>query len=170
MKILDATTSIKGMWYQPDNDYTVFMDQRYEDIRMKKGISNGYILLRIHPDIIAKWAHLPFKNNSFDMIVFDPPHIIRNEGIKNGSITLKYGILHHQSWREVLRSAFVELFRVLRPEGTLILKWAESDINKDEVLKLAAYTPMFGSVTGNKNNTNWICFIKYPKLNTTIGE
>lgn len=159
MKILDATASVRGMWFQKENPYTIFLDKRNETVRMKNGIGKGYRNLKINPDIQAAWQTLPFQSGCFDMVIFDPPHIIRNENIKQGSITLKYGVLYIRSWREELRLAFVELFRVLKHEGILILKWAETDMNKDEIVTLSGKKPLFGTTTGNKNNTYWLLFI-----------
>ena len=52
------------------------------------------------------------------------------------------------------------MVRVLKPHGSFIFKWNETDIKVEEPLKLFPYPPMFGTRTGQKNNTHWICFIK----------
>lgn len=168
MKILDASCSVKGMWYQKNNPHTVFFDKRREKIRMPCG--DNYRLVVVNPDIIGNWRSMPFKSESFDMVLWDPPFIIRRKGIIEGAITKKYGILYKESWKEDLRLSALELFRILRPEGTFILKWGDSGgKKKDEILKLMPYAPMFGSVAGNKGTSHWILFIKYQN-NKSLDE
>lgn len=159
MRILDATASVKGMWYQKENPYTVFIDQRREQLIMPV-TAGRHDLIYINPDIIAKWQFLPFKNESFDMVVFDPPHIIRSSETKWAPICMKYGRFDTHSWKEELRVGFSELFRVLKPEHQLILKWDECSKKIEEVLNLTQYNPLFGTKTGQKNKTHWICFLK----------
>lgn len=169
MKILDATTSVKSIWYQKNNPYTVFMDCRKE--KMIIPFSRGrHDIVNIIPDIIAKWQHLPFKNESFDMVIFDPPHIIRNSWIIPAPICMIYGMFEKHSWKEDMRLAFVELFRVLKNEHQLILKWDECTNKVDDVFKLTPYKPLFGTRTGQKNNTHWICFLKDNNNNMTLDE
>ena len=71
----------------------------------------------------------------------------------------KYGWLG-DNWRDVLRSGFAECFRVLRPEGTLVFKWAEKEIPVAEVVKLAGHKPMYGHRSGKQATTHWIAFLK----------
>ena len=155
MRILDSTASNRSMWYQKDNPYTVFMDQRYEKANFAGEIIN------VSPNVIARWQNLPFKNDSFDMVIFDPPHIFRNEGAKPGGMSKKYGVFYRNNWREIVRIGATELFRVLKQHGTFILKWSEIDMNIEEIYNLLPYKPMFGTRTGLNNNTIWVCFIKY---------
>ena len=74
---------------------------------------------------------------------------------------MKYGALYTDSWRREIQKGSMELFRVLKPNGTFIFKWNEVNKKVDDVLKLFPYQPMFGTITGQKNNTHWILFIKY---------
>ena len=55
---------------------------------------------------------------------------------------------------------FAECFRVLRPNGTLIFKWNETDIKVSEVLALTDEKPVFGHRSGKASKTHWICFMK----------
>jgi len=129
------------------------MDQRRERVYFSNELIN------VTPDIQARWQNLPFKNESFDLVLFDPPHIFRNEGAKPGGMSKKYGIFYRNNWREIVSIGAMELFRVLKTKGTFILKWSEVDMNIDEILKLIPYPPMFGTHSGK--NTHWVCFIKY---------
>ena len=76
-------------------------------------------------------------------------------------MTKRYGIFYNESWKDIVSKGSIELFRVLKTNGIFIFKWCEVDKDVSEVLKLMPYDPMFGTRTGQKNNTHWICFIKY---------
>jgi len=86
-----------------------------------------------------------------------------NEKAKpTGYQQIKYGALY-ADWREMLKKGFAECFRVLKPCGTLIFKWNETDIKVSEVLELTTEKPVFGHRSGKQNNTHWICFLKGEK-------
>lgn len=71
----------------------------------------------------------------------------------------KYGTLS-SGWEKEIRGGFSECFRVLKPQGTLILKWGESDIPLRQILKLTNYLPLFGHRSGKQQRTHWVAFIK----------
>jgi len=71
----------------------------------------------------------------------------------------KYGVLRGE-WREMIRSGFKECFRVLRPNGTLIFKWCETEIPLREILELTPETPLYGHRTGKQAKTHWVAFLK----------
>lgn|SRR5574340_571906 len=170
MRILDATASVRSIWYQKENPFTVFMDMRCGTFSGRtEHMKRRNDIYKIYPDVIAKWQCLPFRDESFDMIVFDPPHLFKDVSRKLPGIANKYGIFYNQSWRQELSDGFIELFRALKPNGVFILKWNEFDVEINEVLKLIPYPPMFGTRTGQKNNTHWITFIKY-QFNRTFEE
>ena len=103
---------------------------------------------------------LPFENNAFGLVVFDPPHVIKEKlALPTGWQQIKYGALY-KNWPEMLQKGFSECFRVLEPGGVLIFKWNETDIPVKEILKLTAETPLFGHKSGKRSNTHWICFMK----------
>jgi hypothetical protein len=63
------------------------------------------------PDLIADFRALPFADNTFPVVVFDPPHLER-VGDK-AWMGKKYGRLNKETWRDDLRKGFAEAFRVL---------------------------------------------------------
>ncbi len=78
--------------------------------------------LDIVPDVVGDFTHIPYEDNSFALVVFDPPHLT---GAKETSwLVKKYGKLG-QNWEKMLRDGFRECMRVLKPDGVLIFKWSE---------------------------------------------
>src|SRR5690554_1669738 len=100
------------------------------DIRKEEHILCDGRKLSIQPDIIADFRNLPFKNNSFKMVVFDPPHLLKLG--KTSWMAKKYGVLD-KNWKEDITKGFQEAFRVLKKNGTLIFKWNQRDIKIKEV-------------------------------------
>ena len=159
MKILDATCGVKRIWYQKNHPFVTFMDKRKETLKESRiGRKEVY---RINPNVICDWKSTPFKTNEFDMIVFDPPHIIKKKETKLMNMEKYYGRLYKHNWKSEIKSGFKELFRVLKSDGIFILKWCETDIKLKEILKLCPYKPLFGTKTGQANKTHWVLFIKH---------
>lgn len=65
---------------------------------------------------------MPFEDETFRLVVFDPPHVIRDE--ERGEFTIAYGCLPRSTEQDDLRSGLAECWRVLAPGGTLVCKWA----------------------------------------------
>lgn len=112
------------------------------------------------PDIVADFTNLPFEDNSFYMVVLDPPHL-KTLG-KTSWMAKKYGKLP-KDWQSLIHDGFTECMRVLKPNGTLIFKWNESEIKATEVLSVIPFKPLFGHTTGRQSKTIWMCFIKTEK-------
>ena len=163
MKILDATCGTRSIWFQKNHPCVIFMDKRKEKIYTKsKGTKfRNSRIIKVNPNMLAKWENLPFEDNSFDMIVFDPPHKIENRGIKMAKLHHQYGRLYRDNWNVVLKDGIKELFRVMKKEGVFVFKWCESDKSLSDVLKYFPYKPLFGTRTGQANKNHWIVFIKY---------
>ena len=65
MKILDATCGARGIWYQKNHPYVIFMDKR-NGIYDSKTINVNFKHRRrfnINPDVVADWTKkLPFPS------------------------------------------------------------------------------------------------------------
>ena len=153
-KVLDGCCSVKGMWINKQDQRALFMDKRKET--HIDTYPCGTKTNIIDPDVVGDFTDMPFEDESFYHIVFDPPHIVSNS---ESQITKKYGKLEGD-WREMLRQGFKECFRVLKLNGTLIFKWSEVQFPIKEILELTDYKPLYGHRSGKKMNTHWICFIK----------
>ncbi|MBV0931716.1 class I SAM-dependent methyltransferase, partial [Lentilactobacillus sp. IMAU92037] len=81
----------------------------------------------------ADFTEMPFSDNSFYMVVWDPPHLIHAG--KTSWLVKKYGKLDQDNWQTDLSKGFSECMRVLKPHGTLIFKWNTCQIPMNQVLE-----------------------------------
>ncbi len=151
LKILDPCCGSRMFWFDRDNKNVVFGDKRTES----HTLCDGRTLL-IEPDLQLDFTALPFNNNSFKLVVFDPPHL-HTAGQKSW-MAAKYGKLTG-NWRNDLKNGFSECFRVLENFGVLVFKWNEAQIKIKDILVLTKEKPLFGNRSG-RNGTHWIVFMK----------
>lgn len=110
--------------------------------------------LNINPDVIADFRNMPFDDNSFYLVVFDPPHLLKAG--ENSWLAKKYGLLD-ELWQFDIKQGFEECMRVLKPNGTLIFKWNEDQVPLKEVLQAIDHKPLFGN---RRSKTHWLVFMK----------
>ncbi|EQA5992341.1 class I SAM-dependent methyltransferase [Staphylococcus pseudintermedius] len=148
-RILDACCGSRMFWFDKNNRNTVFMDNR----QLQTNLCDGR-KLEVNPNIVADFRNMPFDDESFYMVVFDPPHFLR--GGDKSWLVQKYGRLN-ETWPEDLKRGFDECMRVLKPNGTLIFKWNEEQIKLSEVLKCFSQKPLIGN---KRSKTHWLVFMK----------
>lgn len=167
-KVLDATCGSRMIWFNKNNEFAIFCDKREleEEKIWTYGNGLGERTVSIHPDIIADFTDLPFEDETFYHVVFDPPHMI-NLG-ENSWMYKKYGKLERNTWKSVLRDGFNECMRVLKPYGTLIFKWNECQIPVKEVIKAIGHEPLYGNRSGKQQKTHWMAFVKGGGINMKI--
>ena len=122
----------------------------------------------VEPDKIVDFRSMPFEDKSFRLIVFDPPHIVREKPSVNSLMFGKYGTLTKGTWAEDLKKGFDECWRVLMDYGVIVFKWAESDRSITEVLKIINKQPLFGHPVGSNLKTHWMVFMKIPGYSDVI--
>lgn len=153
--VLDACCGGKRFWFKRDDERALYVDIRKETDQIDP--RPGRKPQIVEPDWQGSFTELPFPDDSFAHIVFDPPHM---ESIGDRSfLARQYGKLVGD-WREMLRAGFAECFRVLKPEGTLIFKWCEYDVPVADVLALTDQKPLYGHRSGKQSKTHWIAFLK----------
>lgn len=155
--ILDVCCGGKMFYFNKQDDRVLFQDIRTVDTTLCDGRP-----FHVDPDILGDFTKMEHPDNSFRMVVFDPPHL-KYSGSKKEPENwqmVKYGFLPAHGWKEILTKGFAECFRVLAPGGFLIFKWNETDIKTSEVLKLTPEAPIFGHISSKSSNTHWICFMK----------
>jgi SAM-dependent methyltransferase len=168
--VLDPASGTRMFYFDKGDSRVMFGDCRRESITVtdrSHGLENGQRILRIEPDEIMDFRALPFPNDTFPLIIFDPPHLVRAS--KKSWLAAKYGRLS-EDWREDLRAGFAECFRVLKPQGTLIFKWSEIQINLREILQLTPEKPICGQRSGKKGFTHWIVFFKQAQTEDAVDE
>ena len=150
--ILDACCGSRMFWFDKQNPDVLFTDIRTEEHTLCDGRT-----LEIKPDMEMDFTEMPFDDETFKMVVFDPPHM--NKLGKNTWMAQKYGVLL-PSWETDIRAGFEECMRVLKTDGVLIFKWNEAQITLNKVLEVIKTKPLFGHVTGKHGRTIWMCFMK----------
>lgn len=150
--ILDACCGSRMFWFDKTNPQVLFADIRTETHTLCDGRQ-----LNIAPDIEIDFTQMPFEDNTFQIVVMDPPHM-KKLG-KNTWMAQKYGVLL-PSWETDIRAGTNECMRVLKPGGTFIFKWNEAQVTLNQVLACIEYKPLFGHVTGKHGKTIWLCFMK----------
>ncbi len=167
--ILDVCCGGKMFYFDKNDPRVLFMDIREVEHTLCDGRK-----FEVAPDVVADFTRIPYNDNTFRMVVFDPPHLLYNTGKSKfadlyGSLNekatptgyqhIKYGALYGD-WRDMLSQGFKECFRVLCDGGILIFKWNETDVKVREVLALTPEKPVFGHKSGKASKTHWICFMK----------
>ena len=139
-------------WFDKNNAMATFMDIREEEYTLCDGRT-----LQVKPDIVADFRNIPFADDSFYLVLFDPPHL-KHLG-QSSWLAKKYGRLL-PSWEDDIKQGFNECMRVLRPYGTLVFKWNEQQITASKIIDIIGQKPLFGHYSGKGGKTIWMCFMK----------
>jgi len=151
--ILDLTAGYRNIWreigYMGD---VLFLDMRYE----------------VEPDVCGNNERLPFRDNIFDVVVYDPPHVIREE--HETYFRTEFG-KRYWAWKSVrdfvnnIKKVNVEAYRVTKPNGIMVFKWIDRYIPIDRVLvfldKWIEYKRVKRiSKSYHGNNTTYLVWLK----------
>jgi len=148
-RVLDATCGSRMIWFDKQNNDALYMDNR----QLTDTLCDGRIL-NVNPDVIADFRNMPFDDNAFYLVVFDPPHLLKAG--ENSWLAKKYGVLSGD-WKQDIAKGFNECIRVLKPNGTLIFKWNEEQVKLSEILSVISKKPLFGN---RRSKTHWLVFMK----------
>ncbi len=149
--VLDPCCGSRMFYFNDHHPSVLFCDNR----DVTEMLCDGR-MLTIRPDVVSDVTALPFEDEAFPLVVFDPPHLFAGS---NGWQAKKYGTLP-KDWREWMTQAFSECWRVLASNGTLIFKWFEYRIPLSEVLECAPTEPLFGNRRPGASKTHWLVFFK----------
>lgn len=157
-KILDMTCGSRSIWFNKHNPLAIYFDRRDVEYEETFGTKQSTRHTIIHPDVIGDFTNLPFEDNTFSLVVFDPPHRF---GLKDSWIMKRYGTYDNkEEMLDNIVRGFAEGMRVLKHGGVLVFKWSEIQIPTPEIIKAIGHQPLFGHHSGKKMNTNWLCFMK----------
>jgi hypothetical protein len=112
--ILDATVNQKRFW-----------------VRSKRRVIGMDINAAHQPDVVGDNRRMPFRDQCFDVVVYDPPHV-PNQGKDNCKdfntrfgLVLKSPAKSGYNFTHLYRPFLAEAYRVLKPEGILLCKIAD---------------------------------------------
>jgi 23S rRNA G2069 N7-methylase RlmK/C1962 C5-methylase RlmI len=158
--ILDATAGFRMMWFDKKHPNCIYLDQRPE----------------CEPDIVGDFRDLKqFADETFRLIIFDPPHIISNGPQGDSNMRRMFGFLEPDTWASDIERGLKECWRILAFYGILLFKWNTHKISSEKVIKLFPTSPLIYQISTNKKNlqkggkrlrevqTLWFCFMKIPK-------
>lgn len=151
--ILDACCGSRMFWFDKENPNVLFQDIRNEEHKLCDGRQ-----LIIKPDVVADFTNMSYQDNSFKLVVFDPPHL--DNANPDAYMAQKYGTLRRFKWQDDIKKGFDECMRVLEPNGVLIFKWNETRVTVSRILDIVGYNPLFGHKSGKSSKTHWMCFMK----------
>lgn len=143
MRILDATAGSRAVWFDK-----TYKDATYLDLVDRRFPGNE----------LGDCRHTRFPAGHFDLVVFDPPHM--NVG-PNSEMAKSYGHFTTYQIRDLVRDAFAEFHRILRPDGLVAFKWADHDIRLDSILApVVGFDRLVGVPTAQRTKhssvTYWI--------------
>ena len=114
------------------------LDCTYNKGKMWKGLDLNPCRMDINSafdlDVIGSFTAMPFEENSFDVIVFDPPHLPTNAASKNSSKMWEksYGITDEKGVGRdgdnvvgMFEPFLLEAKRVLKTDGIILAKIAD---------------------------------------------
>ena len=107
------TCGSRTIWFRKNEPHTIYCDIRDEEWEGVFGTAKNHNTLKIHPDIKCSFTNLPFEDESFNLVVFDPPHL---QNLTQSSWMRKeYGSLDGD-WKPIIHKGFDECMRVLKSE------------------------------------------------------
>ena len=136
-------------WFDKEHKETVYMDRRTLDTTLCDGRK-----LIVKPNILADFRNIPFDDETFYLVIFDPPHLLKAGD--TSFLKLKYGRLD-ETWKEDIKQGLTECWRVLKQNGTMVFKWNEEQITLPMVKPLLPCEPLIGQRRGK---TIWLVFFK----------
>jgi hypothetical protein len=152
--ILDPASSMRSFYFDKKDKRVLFGDIRVKETHL---LTNGQTI-HIEPDEVMDFRAIPYPDETFKVVVFDPPHMLNLS--EKSWMRKKYGVLDKETWQDDIGKGFAECFRVLKDEGTLIFKWNEVSIPLKDILTLTPYKPVLGHPSGKRMGTHWVLFIK----------
>ena len=104
-KVLDVCCGGRMFYKNKQDERVLFCDKR----ELETTLCDGRKFV-VKPDMLADFRNLPFDDESFALVVFDPPHLLKVGD--SAYMALKYGKLTAE-WKAELGRGFDECWRRL---------------------------------------------------------
>lgn len=131
----DAELLEKMLGFYPKKEPKAILDATVNQARFWRGTRRTVIGIdidpKVAPDLVADNCHMPWKDSSFDVIVYDPPHIPNQGKDRSKDFNDRFGLViksladNGYNLTHTFRPFLQEAFRVLRKEGVLFCKIAD---------------------------------------------
>jgi SAM-dependent methyltransferase len=128
----DSELLDKMLDFYPNTSPQLILDATVNVGRFWKGSSRHVIGMDIDsahcPQIVGDNMKMPFKNEQFDVVVFDPPHIPNQGKDQSKDFNTRFGLVlkspveNGYNFSHLFPPFVQEAYRVLRPEGILLSK------------------------------------------------
>ena len=152
--VLDPASSVRSFYFNKTDERVVFGDIRENETHL---LTNGQTI-HIKPDQVMDFRAIPYPDETFQMVVFDPPHRIKLTA--ESDFIKKYGQLDKDTWQQDIKKGFDECWRCLDDYGVLVFKWNDSSVKRKELLFVLNRPYLFGHPNGSKIPTHWFVFMK----------
>ena len=163
--VLDATAGNRHMWGRNKHpDGVIFLDKETN--------------LRIKPDVIATWDQIPYPDDYFHCIIFDPPHVFSETSMYNKDPQARpNGAKKIPGWYGAFkdkREAIIQIhgaqkeFARLAPR--MCFKWNDASLSIDRILTVfTEWDVQFmeqAPTRGKKPSTWWVKLVRKGRVNT----
>ena len=128
----DAELLERLLEFYPRKTPRKILDACLNDGRFWRGSKRPVIGIDIElshrPNLVADNTAIPFKDNSFDVVVYDPPHIPNQGRDKQKDFNSRFGLVlrspkeNHYTFTHTFPPFLREAYRVLKLEGILLCK------------------------------------------------
>lgn len=131
----DAELLEKLLRFYPKKEPKLILDATVNSARFWRGSRRKVIGLDIdprhRPRVVGDNAAMPFAERSFDVVVYDPPHVPNQGQDRSKDFTTRFGLggrsakEHGYNFAHTYPAFLVEAWRVLRKDGVLLCKLAD---------------------------------------------
>ena len=152
-KIFDACCGSKMFYFDKEDERVLFND-RFPRVST---LCDGRVFECI-PDTNDDFKNLPYSDNTFDLVIYDPPHMTKAG--ESSYMAIKYGVCNFED----VVAGFKECYRITA--GTLIFKWNDTHIKINDLVSAFGIRPLSGQRRNGsgKTNTIWLIFYKSTEL------